>query len=67
MFKNNVGVADGAIRVFIGMALIFSALSGYFDPWGWIGVVPLLTAFTRNCMLYSILGLNTCKTCAKKG
>jgi hypothetical protein len=64
MFKNNVGVADGTFRVFLGMALIFSALGGWFDPWGWIGVVPLITALTGNCMLYSILGINTC---AKKG
>ncbi len=60
MFNINVGGADGTLRVLIGMVLIFSALAGWFDPWGWIGVVPLSTALLQRCPLYSILGINTC-------
>ncbi|MBF0281383.1 MAG: DUF2892 domain-containing protein, partial [Zetaproteobacteria bacterium] len=29
-------------------------------PWGWIGVVPLLTALVGFCPLYPLLGWNTC-------
>ena len=30
------------------------------SPWGWIGVVPLLTAVVGYCPAYSILGMSTC-------
>ncbi len=58
--KANVGVADGTLRVLIGMILIFGALEGSWAPWGWIGVVPLVTALLGICPLYSIIGVNTC-------
>ncbi len=60
MFKSNIGDVDGTLRVLVGMVLIFSALAGWLDPWGWLGVIPLLTALMNSCPLYSILGINTC-------
>jgi len=42
------------------MILIFGALEGSWAPWGWIGVVPLVTALLGICPLYSIIGVNTC-------
>jgi hypothetical protein len=57
--KTNVGTVDRIARVVIGLVLIFT-LSGTIGPWGWIGVVPLLTAALGNCPLYSVLGVSTC-------
>lgn len=34
-------------------------------PWGWIGVVPLLTGLFSTCPLYSLIGLDTCPVQAK--
>ena len=58
--KVNVGTLDRAGRVVIGLALIGMAAMDVVGPWGYIGVVPLLTAGLGFCPLYSIIGHNTC-------
>ena len=55
----NVGTVDRVLRVFVGIALIAIVFVGPKTPWGWIGVVPLLTAFISFCPLYTLLGINT--------
>ena len=60
MFKTNVGTIDRLIRIVIGVALIGLTLSGSIGVWGWIGVVPLLTAALGSCPLYTVLGFSTC-------
>ena len=60
MFKNNVGGIDRILRIVIGLALIGMTLTGMIGIWGWIGVVPLLTAALGTCPLYSVLGFSTC-------
>jgi hypothetical protein len=56
----NVGKIDKVVRILGGIALIASALTGYFTPWGWIGVVPLVTAMIGWCPAYTIFGFSTC-------
>lgn len=56
----NVGGIDRVLRVVVGLALILSAITGIFAPWGYIGIVPLLTAFVGFCPAYTLLGLSTC-------
>jgi hypothetical protein len=58
--KRNVGTIDRIIRIVLGIALIAGALTGYIGWWGWIGVVPLATGLMSSCLLYSLLGINTC-------
>ncbi len=60
MFKSNVGGIDRLLRVVIGIALIAMTLTGTIGVWGWIGVVPLLTAALGSCPLYTMLGMSTC-------
>jgi O-antigen ligase len=60
MFKTNVGTLDRTLRVVLGLVLIALALTGTIGVWGWIGVVPLLTAAIGSCPLYSLLGVSTC-------
>ena len=55
----NVGTVDRVLRVIVGIALIAIVFVGPKTPWGWIGVVPLLTAFISFCPLYTLLGINT--------
>lgn len=56
----NVGTIDRIIRVIVGLALISIVFIGPQTPWGWIGLVPLLTAGVGFCPLYRIIGLSTC-------
>lgn len=59
----NVGSADRLIRIILGLVLIGLALSGQIGAWGWIGIVPLATAFLKFCPAYAIFGLKTCQEC----
>ncbi len=57
----NVGTIDRIIRVVAGIVLISLVFIGPKTPWGWIGIVPLLTAFISFCPAYRLLGIKTIK------
>ncbi|HSM29143.1 MAG TPA: DUF2892 domain-containing protein [Woeseiaceae bacterium] len=58
-FKNE-GTIDRVLRVVAGAALVSLVFVGPETPWGWIGVVPLVTGLLGNCPVYSLLGISTC-------
>jgi hypothetical protein len=58
----NVGTVDRLVRMIVGLALIALVFVGPQTAWGWIGVVPLLTASLSWCPLYTVLGIRTCAT-----
>jgi len=47
--------------VIIGIVLIALVFVGPHTPWGWIGVIPLATAFISWCPLYRLFGWRTCR------
>ncbi len=57
----NVGVKDSAIRTAIGVVLIALAASEVIGLWGFIGVIPVLTAAMGWCPPYALMGWNTCE------
>lgn len=59
---SNVGSIDRVLRIILGLGLISIVFIGPQTPWGWIGVVPLITALLGWCPAYSLLGIKTCKT-----
>jgi len=36
------------------------AFVGPKTPWGFLGIVPILTGLSGRCPLYTVLGINTC-------
>ncbi|MFO1456772.1 MAG: DUF2892 domain-containing protein [Steroidobacteraceae bacterium] len=60
--QKNVGGLDKIVRIVAGLGLLgFALLSDSpMRAWGFIGIVPLLTATLGVCPLYSLVGLNTC-------
>lgn len=60
MFQSNVGGLDRILRVILGLALIAIVFVDPQTPWGWVGLVPLLTGLFGTCPLYSLLGIRTC-------
>lgn len=59
----NVGGIDRILRIVIGLALI----AGYFlmpeAQYRWaflLGIIPLLTGVFQSCLLYRLVGINTC-------
>ncbi|GGC84455.1 YgaP family membrane protein [Halopseudomonas salina] len=57
----NMGTADRVIRAIVGLVLIALVFLGPQTAWGWIGLIPLVTAFIGLCPAYSLLGIKTCK------
>jgi len=58
----NMGSADRAIRAIVGIVLIALVFVGPQTPWGWIGIIPLVTALIGWCPAYSLVGMKTCKS-----
>jgi hypothetical protein len=58
-FTTNVGSVDRIIRIVLGLALIALAVTGVFSPWGYIGVILVVTAFLKFCPAYAIVGMKT--------
>ncbi len=56
----NVGHVDRIARIAVGLILLALVFVGPRTPWGWIGLVPLLTGLISWCPLYTLLGFNTC-------
>jgi hypothetical protein len=57
----NEGKTDRTLRIIAGLILLSLVFVGPQTPWGWVGVVPLLTGLFGFCPLYTLLGVNTCK------
>ncbi|WP_111429091.1 DUF2892 domain-containing protein [Rhodobacteraceae bacterium DSL-40] len=57
----NMGTTDRAIRFIVGALLIVLAMTGTIGAWGWLGLIPLATAFISFCPAYRLLGISTCK------
>ncbi|MFM2484372.1 DUF2892 domain-containing protein [Celerinatantimonas yamalensis] len=55
----NVGGWDKYLRIVIGVVLIGLMALGYIGLWGWIGVVPILSAAFNYCPLYQLIGFST--------
>jgi hypothetical protein len=55
----NVGKIDKYARMAVGALLIVLAATGTIGVWGWIGLVPLATAFLGTCPAYTLMGVNT--------
>lgn len=55
----NVGGIDRVLRILVGLGLLSLVFVGPQTPWGWIGVVPLLTGLIGWCPAYLPFGWST--------
>ena len=58
--SRNEGIIDRALRIILGLGLLALVFVGPQTPWGWIGLVPLVTGLVGFCPLYRLIGINTC-------
>lgn len=56
----NEGTIDRALRILVGLAVLSLAFIGPKTPFGYIGVIPIVTGLIGFCPAYRLLGLNTC-------
>lgn len=61
MLKKNLGNVDRIVRVLAGLGLLSIVFVGPQTPWGYLGIVPLLTGIIGFCPAYCPLGLSTCR------
>jgi len=59
--KPNVGGIDKILRIVIGIVLIALVFVGPKTPWGWIGIIPLVTGLFNFCPAWTLLKINTRK------
>ncbi|MBD3609459.1 MAG: DUF2892 domain-containing protein [Gammaproteobacteria bacterium] len=50
----NVGNLDRIIRIILGVVLLSLVYIGPQTPWGWLGLIPLITGLMSWCPLYAI-------------
>lgn len=60
LLRKNVGGADRALRLVLGLCLLALTVIGPKTAWGFLGVIPLVTALAGTCPLYTLLGISTC-------
>ena len=59
--KVNVGNIDRVLRISSGVVIVTLTALGMISPWGWLAIGLIVSGVIRNCTLYSLLGINTCK------
>jgi hypothetical protein len=59
--KVNVGNIDRVLRIAAGVIIVTLTALGMISPWGWLAIGLIISGVIRNCTLYSLIGINTCK------
>lgn len=63
--EKNIGEIDRKIRLFVGIVLILIGIAVLKEIWSYVtiifGLVLIITALTKFCGLYTILGIKTCE------
>ncbi len=59
----NVGTVDRALRILVGLGVLslFFLLEGGVKYVGLLGLAVLLTGLAGSCLMYRVMGFNTCK------
>lgn len=60
MFSRNVGDLERVARLAVGLGILFAGYS-FQSYWGYIGIIPIVTAALGWCPLYLPFGINTCR------
>jgi hypothetical protein len=62
VMMKNLGGIDRVLRILLGLGLLSLVFVGPQTPWGWIGIVPLVTGLFGFCPAYGIFKLNIAKS-----
>lgn len=59
LFPRNEGTVDRVVRVVLGLGLVSLVFVGPQTPFGWLGIIPIVTGALGSCPLYRPFGINT--------
>lgn len=65
ILPRNEHAVERVARVILGVALLALVFTGPRTPFGWLGLVPLVTGLVGSCPLYTMLGISTCPSRAR--
>ncbi len=60
LFPRNTHNIERVIRVLVGIGILSLAFVGPETPWGFVGIVPIVTGLIGTCPLYTVFGFSTC-------
>lgn len=60
LLPHNEGLLDRALRVTLGLVVLSLAFLGPRTPWGYLGIIPIVTGLLGSCPVYSVFGISTC-------
>ena len=66
LFPKNVHQVGRVLRVLVGIGVLSLAFVGPPPPWGYLGIVPLLTGIVGTCPACTLFGFSTCKGAAAR-
>lgn len=58
--KKNEANIDRIARIVLGIGLLSIVFVGPQTPFGYIGIIPLVTGLIGWCPLYQVFGFSTC-------
>jgi hypothetical protein len=61
LFPQNEHTVERVIRVLAGIGILSLTVIGPQTPWGYLGIIPIVTGLAGTCPLYTIFGFSTCK------
>lgn len=59
--KVNIGTIERPIRIALGIFITSLAFWGPETPWGYAGLIFVVTGFLRYCPIWHLTGVNTNK------
>jgi hypothetical protein len=57
---------ERVLRVLVGLGVVSLVFVGPKTPWGYVGLLPVVTGLSGICPLYSIFGFSTCRTSLRR-
>lgn len=61
MAAGDLGRKDRLVRGAVGLGMMVPAAFNVIGPWGWIGIIPVVSAAMGWCPAYMIIGRSTRK------
>lgn len=60
LFPRNEHAVERVLRVLVGAGIVSLAFLGPKTPWGYLGLIPIVTGLIGSCPVYTLLGWSTC-------
>ncbi len=51
---------ERVLRVILGIGILSLAFVGPKTPWGYLGIILIVTGLIGSCPLYALFGFSTC-------